>query len=87
MKLKLEIRYYYHVFKCSQSYEFSSNGARDSQLGKPDPMNFTFFLPIQRVWGTEEVIPSPKLNVFRDSFDIVIYNQSEMQFWHERQYK
>ena len=87
MKLKLELRYYYHVFKCSQPYKFSSNGASDTQIGKPDPMNFTFSLPIKRVWGTVEVIPSPKLSVSRESYNIVIYNQSEVQFWFVRQYK
>ena len=80
MKLKLKLRYYYHIFKCSQSYKFSAKRARVTQLGKPDSMNFTIFLPIQRVWGTVEGIPSPKLSIFREFHDIVIYNQSEMQF-------
>ena len=74
------LRYYYHLFNCSQPHKFSSNGARDTQLDKPDSMNFEIFIPIQRVLGTVYGIPNPKLSVFREPFDIVIYKQSEMQF-------
>ena len=80
MKFRLELRCYCHVFKCSQSHKLSSNGARDTQLGKPDSMNFAIFIPIQRVRVTVYGILNPNLSVFRKSYDIVIYSQSEMQF-------
>ena len=53
----------------------------------PDSMSFMIFLPTQRTRGSVQGIPQLKLSVYREFYDIVIYNQSEMQFWHVRQYK
>ena len=50
-------------------------------------MTFMIFLTIEKMRGTIYGIPNPNLSVFRETNDIVIYNQSEMQFWHVRQYK
>ena len=43
MKLKLELRFYCHAFNCLQSHKLSSNGVRDTQLGKSDSLNFAGF--------------------------------------------
>ena len=75
LQLKLELCFYCHIFKCSRSRKFSSNGAKDTQIGKPDSNNFTIFLLIQRVRGTVYGIPKPNLSVIIESYDIVIYNQ------------
>ena len=80
LQLKLELCFYCHIFKCSQLRKFSSNGANDTQIGKPDSMTFMIFLPMQKVRGTIYGIPNPNLIVFRETNEIVIYNQSEMQF-------
>ena len=50
-------------------------------------MNFALFIPIQRVWVTVNGILNPNFIVFRESYNIVIYNQSEMQFGLVLEYK
>ena len=49
MKLKLELRYYCHIFTFSQSQNLSSNGVRDTQHCMPNSMKFAILLPIQRI--------------------------------------
>ena len=48
----------------------------------PDSINFAIVIPVQRVWGNVKFIYNPTFSLFSKCYDIVVYNQLEMQFLH-----